>query len=168
MSTNHNNMRVCIDKTAQNVVQLLKDKKLTLAAAESCTGGLLSAAVTETAGASSVFGFGLCAYANEIKTRMLGVSPLTLQSFGAVSAQCAREMALGAQRASGAAVSVSVTGIAGPAGGSGEKPVGTVYIVCAYENKTNVLHLQIQKKERAYIRNESVRQALILILNTIN
>jgi PncC family amidohydrolase len=160
-------MRSGIDKAAQNVVQLLQGKNITLCTAESCTGGLLSGAVTEVAGSSEVFGFGLCAYSNDVKKHTLGVSPLTLQTFGAVSAQCAREMAQGARKVSGADVGVSVTGIAGPGGGSTEKPVGTVYVACSYKNEVHVLHLRITGQDRNYIRAETVRQALILILNII-
>jgi len=159
-------MRTCIDKPALNVVQLLRDKNLHLCTAESCTGGLLSGAVTETAGSSEVFGFGLTAYANSIKEQILGVSPVTLREHGAVSEQCAKEMAFGALKASGADIGVSITGIAGPGGGTDGKPVGTVYIACVHENKINIIHLRIAG-DRRHIRNESVRQALIMILNMI-
>jgi len=162
-----NNIHSHIDKTAQHVVQLLCAEKITLTTAESCTGGLVSGAITSVSGSSRVFGLGICAYANEIKTHILGVSPLTLEIFGAVSAQCAKEMALGVRKTSGADIAVSVTGIAGPDGGSTEKPVGTVYFACAYKNTVNTLHLRINSNDRQYIRLESVRQALILILNTI-
>jgi PncC family amidohydrolase len=168
------NMRISIDKTAQNIVQLLSEMKLTLTSAESCTGGLLSGAVTGVSGASQVFELGVCAYANHIKQHVLGVSRNTLKYFGAVSAYCAVEMAAGARRTSGANVGISVTGIAGPDGGSTEKPVGTVFLACSYKDRLNVLHLRINHPAsqggeftREYIRLESVRQALILIRDTI-
>ena len=168
MSIFIDNMRACIDKQAQDVVKLLCEKNLRLCTAESCTGGLLSGTITSVKGSSSVFELGICAYANRIKQQFLGVGVQTLEKYGAVSAQCAREMALGVCKASGAEVAISVTGIAGPDGGSPEKPVGTVFICCTYGNKTRTLHLQIDSINREFIRLETVRQALILIFNTIN
>ena len=167
MDTFVSKIHLGIDKQAQNVVKLLCTKKLRLCTAESCTGGLLSGAVTGIEGASEVFDLGICAYANDIKQSKLSVCAETLEEFGAVSAQCAAEMALGARRASGAEVGVSVTGIAGPGGGSAEKPVGTVFLACSYEEKLSTLHLKIDGN-REYIRLETVRQALVLILSTIN
>jgi len=110
----------------EDVVALLDGRGLTLALAESCTGGMVAARVTGVPGASRVFTGGVTAYANEAKARLLGVSESTLEKFGAVSEETAREMAEGARLALGANFGVSVTGIAGPGGGSGEKPVGTV------------------------------------------
>jgi PncC family amidohydrolase len=160
-------MRYNLDKQALNVVQLLCTRKLSLATAESCTGGLLSGAVTSVAGCSQVFILGIVAYANRIKEQILGVSPEVIEKHGAVSAQCAAEMALGVQKRAGADIGVSVTGIAGPGGGTPQKPVGTVYISCAFKDRTSTLHLRINSDNRQYIRLESVRQALILILNTL-
>ncbi|MCL1823559.1 MAG: CinA family protein [Oscillospiraceae bacterium] len=162
------NMRADIDKTAQNVVQLLKNKKLRVSTAESCTGGLLSGAFTGVAGSSQVFELGICAYANKIKEQFLGVSAETLENSGAVSAQCACEMALGIREAAKADIGISVTGIAGPDGGTFEKPVGTVFFACVYGNKCNVLHIRANSEHgREFIRFEAVRQALILMLNTL-
>jgi len=168
MSINLNNIRFGIDKEARNVVQLLYSKNLMLCTAESCTGGLLSGSITEIPGSSAVFGLGICSYSNDIKINVLGVYPQTIEAFGAVSEQCAAEMALGARKVSGADISVSITGIAGPGGGSPQKPVGTVYLACSYKDILNTLHLRISQQERQHIRLESVRQALILINNTIN
>ena len=117
-----------LDKEALNVVQLLDKNNLTLATAESCTGGMISAAVTGVSGASEVFGFGVCTYANEAKMKLLGVKKDTLDAVGAVSEETAVQMAQGARRLSGADIAVSVTGIAGPDGGTPDKPVGTVFI----------------------------------------
>ena len=119
---------VDIDSLQAAVVQEYRAKKLTLATAESCTGGLVSKRITEIPGASEIFLCGLCTYSNEMKERLLGVSHQTLEQYGAVSEQTAREMARGVRLASGAAVGVSTTGIAGPGGGSAEKPVGLVYV----------------------------------------
>ena len=115
-----------LDKTAENVVQLLKARGLTAATAESCTGGLISAEITSVSGSSDVFGYGVCTYANEAKMKLLGVKAETLSTVGAVSEETAVQMAEGVRKLSGADIAVSVTGIAGPTGGTPDKPVGTV------------------------------------------
>ena len=112
----------------KTVVRLLKEKGMTFATAESCTGGLISNRITNVAGSSEVFTHGFVTYANEAKTGMLGVPAEEIAAHGAVSEVVARHMAEGALRVSGAAIAVSVTGIAGPGGGSDEKPVGTAWI----------------------------------------
>ncbi len=108
-------------------VSLLKEKGLTIAAAESGTGGLISKMITDIPGASGVFSCGVCAYSNDIKESVLGVSPQTIERLGAVSAETAEEMARGIRKLSGADIGISTTGIAGPDGGTLEKPVGTVW-----------------------------------------
>ena len=125
-----------LDKAAENVVQLLKARGLTAATAESCTGGLISAEITSVSGSSEVFGFGVCTYANEAKMKLLGVKAETLDTVGAVSRETAEQMAEGARKLSGADIAVSVTGIAGPTGGTPDKPVGTVYIGCSTGTRT--------------------------------
>ncbi|MDE1976196.1 MAG: competence/damage-inducible protein A [Elusimicrobia bacterium] len=107
---------------------LLRRRRLTLASAESCTAGFFSGRVTAAPGSSDYFKGGVIAYSNELKMKMLGVSTETLRRRGAVSAECAREMAEGARRATGASIGLSITGIAGPSGGTKTKPVGLVYI----------------------------------------
>lgn len=121
-----------IDNSLENVVvQLLREKGLTAVTAESCTGGLIAEKITRIAGSSECFGCGYVTYSNEQKTRLLGVKPETLQKYGAVSEQTALEMSRGALETSGADIAVSVTGIAGPGGGTDKKPVGLVYVsVC--------------------------------------
>jgi nicotinamide-nucleotide amidase len=121
---------ICEDGSSleATVVRLLTEKGMTLATAESCTGGLISHRVTNVPGSSAVFTHGFVTYANEAKTGLLGVSTVDLQTHGAVSETVARQMAAGALKASGASIAVSVTGIAGPGGGSDEKPVGTAWI----------------------------------------
>ena len=108
--------------------ELLKKHNLSVSAAESCTGGMISAAITDISGASQYFGTGVVTYSNEAKMNILGVKADTLSKHGAVSPETAAEMADGVRRLSGSDIAVSVTGIAGPTGGTAEKPVGLVYI----------------------------------------
>lgn len=122
----------------ETVVRLLTEKRLTLATAESCTGGLISNRITDVPGASGVFTHGFITYANEAKVSLLGVSPADLEAHGAVSETVARQMAAGALQASGADLAVAVTGIAGPGGGSDEKPVGTAWIGLAARGSETV------------------------------
>lgn len=117
-----------LDKTVEHVVKLLKQRKWTLSTAESCTGGFLSKSITSVAGASAVFECGICTYSDRIKNKLLDVPDEILEKYGAVSSQTAEAMALGIHNVSGAELCISVTGIAGPDGGTDEKPVGTVYI----------------------------------------
>jgi PncC family amidohydrolase len=122
----------------EGLVKLLTDKKQKIATAESCTGGMIAQMITSVAGASAVFDCGIVSYSNEIKNSVLGVKAETLEKYGAVSEQTASEMAQGVKKISGADFAVSVTGIAGPGGGSKEKPVGTVYMGIAYDGGTDV------------------------------
>ncbi len=118
---------------AETLIEHLREKHLTLGFAESCTGGLAAAAVVAVPGASDVFCGSVVSYANEVKHDLLGVPETVLESAGAVSAPCALQMARGALDALGCDIAVSVTGIAGPGGGTEKKPVGTVYIAVASE-----------------------------------
>jgi nicotinamide-nucleotide amidase len=139
------NIYGCDDETLEEVVlRLLVQRKLTISIAESCTGGLISGRLTEVPGASTSLMYGVTSYSNESKVKLLGVKEATLQSFGAVSSQTAEEMAAGVRRLIGTDVGISITGIAGPDGGSPEKPVGLCYIgiaigdnVKAYKNLFN-------------------------------
>ena len=132
-----------LDKTAENVVKLLEQKHETIATAESCTGGILSAYLTSVDGASAVFECGLCTYANRIKEMLLHVSHDTLQKYGAVSVQTAIAMTQGIRELTDADLCVSVTGLAGPQGGTPEKPVGTVYVGFCYHGKQTVYLLKL-------------------------
>lgn len=151
---------------ARVVVDALKKKGLTVATAESCTGGLIGKMITEVSGASEVYGFGFITYANEAKMQLLGVKKETLDTFGAVSEETAREMAEGARRASGSDIAVSVTGIAGPGGGTEEKPVGLVYIGVSDKLGTEVFRF-VQHGDRERVRNKSALCALDIILKRI-
>lgn len=121
-----------LEKRLENTVgELLRSQRLTLSVAESCTGGLLGHRLTDVPGSSDYFVGGVVAYSNQAKEQILGVRRATLDAFGAVSEQTAREMASGARRLFGSDLSLSVTGVAGPAGGTPDKPVGLVYIALA-------------------------------------
>ncbi|ACZ19874.1 CinA family protein [Thermanaerovibrio acidaminovorans] len=138
---------------------VLRGRGLTLAVAESCTGGLLSASITANGGSSDSFLGGVVAYANQAKEALLGVSPGTLVEFGAVSGECALEMALGCARAFGARCSVSVTGVAGPTGGSVAKPVGTVWFCFAVDGDARCEVMRFQG-DRRQVQMASVEHAL--------
>jgi PncC family amidohydrolase len=141
----------------ENLNKLLRSKKLKLTTAESCTGGLISAAITEVAGSSDIFDRGFVTYSNEAKIAMLGVSLITLETYGAVSEQTAGEMVKGALKNSLSDVAVSVTGIAGPSGGTPEKPVGLVYIGIANKQETKVFK-HIFKGNRSEVRQQTVEK----------
>lgn len=149
------------------LVNLLTEKKLTVAVAESCTGGLITKRITEVSGSSQVFGWGVCSYANEAKESLLGVSSGTLERYGAVSPQTAAEMAAGIKKLSGADIGLSVTGIAGPEGGTAEKPVGLVYVGVCSEQYTDVVELRLgrgYKAERESIRYLASSNAISLAI----
>ncbi len=137
------------------VVKTFAEKGLALASAESCTGGLISKRITDIPGSSAMFGYGVCTYANEAKEKILGVKHETLEKYGAVSKETAREMAEGLLRLSSADVAVCTTGLAGPGGGSGEKPVGLVYLAVGTKDGINVKKLLLGRgraDDRANIR----------------
>ena len=154
-------------KPEELVVEMLLKKQLTITTAESCTGGLIGATLVNVPGVSAVFKEGYITYANESKQKILGVSEDTLEKYGAVSEQTAREMAEGAIKAADADVSIAVTGIAGPDGGTDEKPVGLVYMACSYNGKT-VAQRHVFDGDRLSVRNTTVFYALDLVRRTIS
>lgn len=143
----------------ERVVRLLKEKNLRITAAESCTGGMIAGALVNVAGASDVFGESYVTYSNDAKQRLVGVRTETLEQFGAVSEQTAWEMAAGAARAAGADVALSSTGIAGPGGGTPQKPVGLVYIGCCVQGSVQVRKLRFYGS-RMENRIRTVEEAL--------
>lgn len=145
------------------VVSLLQEHGETLATAESCTGGMLSSRITAVSGASEVFGFGACTYANAIKHSVLGVHNSTLKRYGAVSSQVAAEMAFGAITQGSADYGVGITGIAGPGGGTKEKPVGLVYVAVASGKHVYVKKLNIAGRSRDYVRILACQNALDMV-----
>lgn len=150
----------CIEEA---VIEMLKEKHMKVATAESCTGGLIAKRITDVPGASEVFDCGIISYANEIKHRVLGVSEDDLNKYGAVSEPVARQMAQGALKVSGADIAVSVTGIAGPDSDSTNKPVGLVYIGLADRDNVWVRELRTSRKDRSYNRYVSASNALNMI-----
>ena len=148
------------------LVSLLKKKGLTMTAAESCTGGLVMGRLVNVPGASEVFRQGYVTYSNKAKRKLLGVRRETLEQYGAVSEETACEMAFGALDASRADVAVAVTGIAGPDGGTDEKPVGLVYIACAMGGEVTV-ERHVLNGNRSKVREQSVIRALNLVRRTI-
>lgn len=152
-----------------SLLDLLKEKHLTLATAESCTGGLIAKSITDISGASEVFYGGVVSYDNSVKMGILGVSDETLRAYGAVSHQTAKEMALGVCKACNVNVALSTTGIAGPTGGTKEKPVGTVFVGICINGSVQSQMLSISPAlSRDEIRHEALRQALLLLIQKIS
>jgi nicotinamide-nucleotide amidase len=153
-----------LDKPLEVLVgELLLQHKLWLATAESCTGGLISHLITNVAGSSAYYLGGVTAYANEAKVRLLGVNPETLERFGAVSEQTVLEMARGIRYTLGADIGLSVSGIAGPAGGTPEKPVGTVWIGLSAASEKIARHY-LWAGDRLLIKEQAAQAALQLLL----
>ena len=151
----------------EKIVGVLQEKGYTITTAESCTGGLLAGTIINVAGASDVYNEGYITYSNEAKERLLGVKHQTLETYGAVSEQTAMEMALGAAKASGSNVALSTTGIAGPGGGSSEKPVGLVYIGCVINDRVEVEKCCFQGS-RKEVRDAAVNEALGFLLGNLS
>jgi PncC family amidohydrolase len=154
---------VALVSLEEQVGAILAQRGLTLTTAESCTGGLIAHRITNVSGASDYFLMGFVTYSNGAKKRFLGVPGDTLADHGAVSREVAESMALGARKASDAHVAIAVTGIAGPTGGTAEKPVGTVYMALAADDKTFVRHHRFSG-DRAAIKWQTAEEALRLLL----
>lgn len=150
----------------EKVVLKLKEKGLHVTCAESCTGGMIAATLVNVAGVSDVFDTGFVTYANSAKHKLLGVDENALQTYGAVSRQVAQQMAEGAAKQAGAQAAVAVTGIAGPEGGTLEKPVGLVYIGCTVNGSTIVTENHF-KGDRLEIRRQTTKAALELLYSSL-
>ena len=146
------------------LVRTLKEKGLTLSTAESCTGGLIAQRITSVPGSSEVFGYGFVTYWEQAKAKLVGVDPAVIAQYNVVSAPVAAQMALGAAKAAGADIAVSVTGLAGPGGGDAVRPVGTVYLGAARGDKAYVKKLFVSRPDRALIRARAAQTALELAL----
>ncbi|WEX07165.1 CinA family protein [Chelativorans sp. AA-79] len=157
-----------IEMLATKILRACEERGLKLTTAESCTGGMVSAAITDIVGASNIFERGFVTYSNEAKAEMLGVSKETLAAHGAVSAETAREMAAGALARSHADIAVSITGVAGPGGGTPEKPVGLVWFGLAVKGKEpRAEKRQFAGLGRALVRRDSTATALQLLLDAV-
>lgn len=146
-----------------SIMKILKEKHWTLATAESCTGGMVASRIVDYPGASECFVNGMVTYTNESKSRLLDVKPDTLEKWGAVSYQTAEEMCLGAAKVSGTNIGISTTGVAGPGGGTPEKPVGLVYIGVAVNGRAVTERLDIHMKSRNRIRSYAASRVLALL-----
>lgn len=152
---------------AQQVIEELAPKGLMIVTAESCTGGLIASALTAVPGSSAVVHGGFVTYANEAKMEMLGVPIELLETVGAVSEEVAYAMAQGALKASKTQLSIAVTGVAGPGGGTIEKPVGLVHIACTYGTQTSRKEMRFGDVGREEIRIATIDSALDLVLETV-
>lgn len=149
---------------SERLVALCTENGVKISAAESCTGGMISAAVTSVPGSSAVIELGVCSYSNAVKHAVLGVSGKTLDEFSEYSIQCAEEMALGALRLSNADLAVSTSGICGPSGGTPDDPVGTVYICVCDERSKSTLKCVFDNRGRENIRAAATEKALRMLL----
>lgn len=157
-------MTLVLKSKAEQAVAALKQNKMSLATAESCTGGLLSALITSVSGASEVFGLGICSYSAEAKINTLCVSSHTIEKHGTVSDHTAREMAENIRRLGNADFGLSVTGVAGPSP-TENKPVGLVYIALNNKSTTIVRKLNIENNGRDFIRNAAVSEVIDMLIN---
>ena len=148
----------------KSLVKTLTKKKFKIAFAESCTGGLLASSITSISGASKIFNLGLVTYSNQAKIKFLKVNKNIIKEYGAVSHECCLAMVNNLSKISKANINVSITGIAGPKGGTKEKPVGLVYIGIKKGNKTYINKCLFKNKKRSSIQRVTVKKALDLIL----
>ncbi len=149
------------------IVKLLTKKKLTVSFAESCTGGLLASSITSISGSSKMFNMGLVTYSNNAKVKLLQVPKKTITKYGAVSYETCLSMVKNLSKISKANISISITGVAGPNGGTKEKPVGLVYIGLKKGSKTVVKKKLFKSKKRISIQKATAKQALKMILNIL-
>jgi len=156
-----------VKKISQKIVKLLKKRRLKLSFAESCTGGMLSSAITSISGSSKVFSLGLVTYSDQSKNHVLKVPKQIIRKHGAVSIQCCFSMVNNLSKISKSNIAVSITGIAGPSGGTKRKPIGLVYIGIKKGNKVSINRCLFKKKGRSNIQRSATKKALNLILNTI-
>ena len=151
----------------KSLVKTLTKKKLKISFAESCTGGLLASSITSVSGASKIFNLGLITYSNQAKIKFLKINKNIIRKYGAVSHECCLAMVNNLSKISKANINVSVTGIAGPNGGTKHKPVGLVYIGIKRDNKTQINKCFFKNKTRSSIQKATVKKALDLVLRII-
>ena len=150
-----------------SIVKKLNKKKLKISFAESCTGGMLASKITSISGASKVFGLGLVTYSNQAKISILKVNKRIIQKYGAVSPECCEAMVKNLAKISKAQINVSVTGIAGPNGGTKMKPIGLVYIGVKNKNKILITKNIFKQKSRKAIQNATVKRTIEIIKSLI-
>jgi nicotinamide-nucleotide amidase len=150
-------------QAAEALLEACKERGVMIATAESCTGGLIAGCLTEVAGSSAVVDRGFVTYSNEAKSEMIGVPMSMIEGHGAVSENVAKAMALGALAKSNATLTIAVTGVAGPGGGTDEKPVGLVHFGCALTGSETLHERHIFDGDRSAIRHETVRTALRIL-----
>ena len=148
----------------KSLIKLLTKKKLKISFAESCTGGLLASTITSISGASKVFDLGLVTYSNQAKIKILKVDKKIIKKYGAVSHECCLSMVNNLSKISKANINVSITGIAGPKGGTKQKPVGLVYIGIKKDDKTQIIKILFKSKKRSSIQKATLKKTLSLIL----
>ena len=151
----------------KKIISLIKRKRMKLSIAESCTGGMLSSAITSVSGSSKVFTMGLVTYSNQAKTSILKVPKKIIKKYGAVSVQCCLAMVNNLSKISNSKACVSITGIAGPKGGSKKKPVGLVYIGIRVGKKVVVNKCNFKNKGRIFIQKQTVKKTLNLLVQLI-
>ena len=149
-------------QNTMNIIDRLKDKNQTVSFAESCTGGRIASEFTAISGASAVFGGSCVTYSNEIKSKWLGVSEETLSRYGAVSKECVDEMLRGIAKLANSDYAIAVSGVAGPTGGTKEKPIGTVYIGILNQNST-IIEKRLFKGNRDSIQNQATSSSIELL-----
>ena len=149
------------------LIKLLIKKKNRVSVAESCTGGLLASTITSMSGASKIFNLGLVTYSNQAKIKILKVNNSIIRKYGAVSYECCYAMVNNLSKISKASINVSITGIAGPKGGTKKKPVGLVYIGVKKGNKIEITRCLFKSKKRSSIQKATVKKALNLVLRAI-
>ena len=148
----------------KSLIKILTKKKQKISVAESCTGGLLASSITSTSGASKIFNLGLVTYSNQAKIRVLKVNKSIIRKYGAVSNECCSAMVHNLSKISKANINVSITGIAGPKGGTRQKPVGLVFIGVKKGNKTQINKCLFKNKKRSSIQKAAVKKALDMVL----
>ncbi len=151
----------------KKIISILKQKNIKMSVAESCTGGMLSSAITSVSGSSKVFAMGLVTYSNQSKISILKVPKKIIQKYGAVSIQCCLSMINNLSKISKSKICISITGIAGPKGGTNQKPVGLVYIGLKNGKKVIISKNQFKNNGRSSIQKASVNKALNLLLKSI-
>ena len=151
----------------KNLIKKLIKKKLKISFAESCTGGMLASSITSISGASKVFNLGLVTYSNQAKIKILRVNKSIIKNYGAVSAECCKAMVINLEKISKADINVSVTGIAGPNGGTKNKPVGLVFIGVKKSNKLVIFKNLFKSKSRNFIQKATVKKTLKIINSLI-